>query len=323
MDKGFKLESNGASPPALAPLMSDHAALHAANMRGIVAVLVSMALFVLSDSVVKLAGEMMPATEIMALRGIMAVALMGSVAAMTVDRSKWHLMAQVRVVVRAVLEAVVAVLFLVALPHLPLADITAIQQVTPIVLTVLSAVVLKEAVGWRRWLAVMAGFVGVVLVIQPTAEGINVFALSALACAALVAVRDIVTRGLNPGIPTALVTFTTTLSVCIAGFVGSPLETWQTPSLFGFVLLAGSAVLVSLANIFIIRAFRGTEVSVVAPFRYAGVFWAIVLGFAIWGHVPNGLAIAGTVILVASGLYIMHREALRRRLARDLPESHG
>jgi drug/metabolite transporter (DMT)-like permease len=303
--------------------MTDHAALHATNMRGIVAVLVSMALFVLSDSVVKLAGEMMPATEIMAVRGVMAVLLMGGVAAATIDRSKWHLVAQPRVVIRASIEAIVAVLFLIALPQLPLADITAIQQVTPIVLTVLSAAVLKEVVGWRRWLAVLAGFVGVVLVIQPTAEGINLFALSALACAALVAVRDIITRGLDPGIPTALVTFTTTLSVCVAGFVGAPLQSWQTPTPFGFALLAASAVLVSLANIFIIRAFRGTEVSVVAPFRYAGVFWAIVLGFAIWGHIPNALAIAGTVILVASGLYIMHREALRRRLARDLPEPHG
>lgn len=303
--------------------MPDHSAHHAANMRGIVAVLVAMALFVLSDSVVKLAGEMMPATEIMALRGLMAVLLMGSVAAAIVDRTKWHLIAQVRVVVRAVIEAVVAALFLVALPHLPLADITAIQQVTPIVLTVLSALVLKEVVGWRRWLAVVAGFIGVLLVIQPTAEGINVFALSALACAALVAVRDIVTRGLDPAIPTVLVSFTTTLSVCLAGFAGSPLEIWSLPTPFGFALLAASAVLVSSANIFIIRAFRGTEVSVVAPFRYAGVFWAIVLGFAIWGHIPNGLAIGGTVLLVASGLYIMHREALRRRLARDLPEPHG
>jgi len=292
-------------------------------MRGIVAVLVAMALFVLSDSVVKLAGERMPATEIMALRGVMAVLLMGGVAGATVEIGRWHLIAQPRVVVRAVLEAAVAVLFLGSLPHLPLADITAIQQMTPIVLTVLSAVVLREDVGWRRWLAVVAGFAGVLLVIQPTGEGINIFAWSALACAALVAVRDLVTRRLAPGIPTALVTFTTTVSVCVAGFIGSPVETWSAPTRHGLTLLAMSAVLVSLANVFVIRAFRGTEVSVVAPFRYAGVLWAIALGFLIWGHVPNALALAGTAILVGSGLYIMHREALRRRAARDLPEPHG
>jgi len=292
-------------------------------MRGIVAVLVAMALFVLSDSVIKLAGAMMPATEIMAVRGVMAVVLMGSVAAATVDMNRWHQVAQARVIVRAVLEAAVAVLFLMSLPHLPLADITAIQQVTPIALTVLSAAVLREDVGWRRWAAVAAGFAGVVLVIQPTGEGINVFALSALACAVLVAVRDLVTRGLDPTIPTVLVSFSTTVSVCVAGFVGAPLEAWHVPSAKGLAFLAASAVLVSSANIFVIRAMRGTEISVVAPFRYAGVLWAIVLGFLIWGYVPNLLAMAGTAILVASGLYIMHREALRRRLARDLPEPHG
>jgi drug/metabolite transporter (DMT)-like permease len=303
--------------------MTDQASVHAANTRGIVAVMIAMALFVLSDSVVKLAGEMMPATEIMALRGVMAILLMGGIAIATVDRARWPLVAQPRVIVRAVIEAIVAALFLVALPHLPLADITAIQQVTPIVLTVLSALVLKEDVGWRRWLAVTVGFAGVLLVIQPTGEGINIYAISALACAALVAVRDLVTRKLDPAIPTALVTFTTTLSVCLAGFGGAPLETWHMPTPYGFGLLAASAVLVSSANVFVIRAFRGTEMSVVAPFRYAGVLWAIVLGFLIWGHVPNALAMVGTAVLVGSGLYIMHREALRRRVARDLPEPHG
>ena len=296
--------------------MTDHTT-HVANMRGIVAVLLAMALFVLSDSVVKLAGETLPVTQIMSLRGVMAVALMGGLAAATVDVARWHLIAQPRVMLRAGLEATVAVLFLIALPKLPLADITAIQQVTPIALTVLSALVLKEAVGWRRWLAVLAGFAGVLMVIQPTGQGINVFALSALGCAILVSVRDLVTRKLDPAIPTALVSFTTTLSVCLAGFAGAPLQTWVMPDWRLLALLAASAVLVSLANIFIIRAFRGTEVSVVAPFRYAGVLWAITLGFLIWGHVPNALALAGTAILVASGLYIMHRETLRRRQARS------
>lgn len=291
--------------------MTDQA-IHAANTRGIFAVLAAMALFLMSDTVVKLAGEMMPATEIMALRGLMAVLLMGSVAVATIEPSRWHLMAEPTVVLRATIETLVAVLFLLSLPHLLLADMTAIQQVTPIVLTLLSALILKEQVGWRRWLAVLAGFTGVVLVIQPAGQGFNVFALLALACAVLVATRDLVTKRLDPSIPTTVVTFTTTLSVCLVGFMGSPLEVWHTPSIYGLALLAASAIFVSLANIFIIRGFRGTEVSVVAPFRYSGVLWAIAFGYLVWGQVPNALAIAGTTILVASGLYIMHRESLRR-----------
>src|SRR5262249_50297592 len=156
-------------------------------------------------------------------------------------------------------------------------------------LTVLSALFLGESVGWRRWLAVATGFAGVLLVIQPTGEGINTYALLALGCAVGVAIRDLVTRGLDPSIPTTLVSFTTTLSVCLTGLIGAPLETWTMPSAYSMTLLAASAVLVSSANLFVINAFRGTEVSVVAPFRYAGVIWAIVLGFLIWGHIPNAV----------------------------------
>ena len=131
----------------------------------------------------------------MAVRGLMAVVLMGAVVAATVDVDRWHLVLRPLVAVRAIIEAVLATFFLIALPHLPLGDITVIMQVTPLILTVLSAIVLREAVGWRRWLAVAVGFVGVVLVAQPIGAGRqHLCRLSRLIVAALVAVRDIVTR---------------------------------------------------------------------------------------------------------------------------------
>ncbi|MEQ1865350.1 MAG: EamA family transporter, partial [Micropepsaceae bacterium] len=190
---------------------------HAANLRGIVSLLIAMALFIGSDTVVKLAGATTPVTEIMAVRGMMAAVLMGLVVAATVRVDRWHLVLQPLVAVRAIIEAVVATFFLIALPHLALGDITVIMQITPLVLTVLSAIVLREAVGWRRWVAVAVGFVGVVLVAQPSAQGVNIYAACALLVAALVAVRDIVTRYLDPSIPTAAVTFATTISVCLLG----------------------------------------------------------------------------------------------------------
>lgn len=295
--------------------------IRAANMRGIIALLCGQALFVGSDSVIKLAGDLMPATEIMAVRGLIAVALMGAYVAATIDISRWRLLLRRLVIARATLEAGLAFLFVISLPHMPLADITVIQQVTPLVLTVLSAIVLREAVGWRRWLAVAVGFTGVVLVIQPTGQGVNFYALTALLCAIFVAFRDLITRRLHDAIPTALVTFGSTISVCLAGFVGAPFEPWQPLSLYGTALLAGSAVLVSTANMFVVRAFRGVEVSVVSPFRYAAVVWATIFGFLIWGHVPNELAIAGTLVIIASGLYTMHREA-RRPKPRSNLHSH-
>ena len=299
---------------------------HAANLRGIVSLLIAMALFIGSDTVVKLAGATTPVTEIMAVRGMMAAVLMGLVVAATVRVDRWHLVLQPLVAVRAIIEAIIATLFLIALPHLPLGDITVIMQITPLVLTVLSAIVLREAVGWRRWVAVAVGFVGVVLVAQPSAQGVNIYAACALLVAVLVAVRDIVTRYLDPSIPTAAVTFATTISVCLLGFAGAPLENWTPLSDHTLVLLAASAVLVSGANIFVIRAFRGVDVSVVSPFRYAAVVWAVLFGFLVWGDIPNALAVAGTLIIVASGLYTMHRETRHMRrpeVAEVLPDPHG
>ena len=281
-------------------------------MRGIIALLSAQALFTGSDSVVKLAGDLMPATEIMALRGALAVILMGAYIAATIDINYWRLVLRPLVVSRATLEALLAFLFVTALPHMPLAEITVIQQVTPLVLILLSALVLREIVGWRRWLAVAVGFAGVGLVVQPTGQGLNISALAALLCAVLVAVRDLITRSLHESIPTALVTFGSTISVCLAGFAGAPFEPWQPLSGYGAALLAVSAILVSVASMFIVRAFRGVEVSAVAPFRYAAVVWATLLGFLIWGQVPNALAVIGTLVIIASGLYTMHREALRR-----------
>jgi len=285
--------------------------IRAKNVRGIIALLCGQALFVGSDSVIKLAGDLMPATEIMAVRGLFAVLLMGGLVAGTIGLDRWPLLLKPLVLVRATLEAMLAFLFVLSLPHMPLPDITVIQQITPLVLTIMAAFLLREVVGWQRWLAVAIGFGGVALVIQPTGQGVNFYAFTALLCAVFVAFRDLITRRLHDGIPTALVTLGSTISVCAGGFAGAPFERWQSLSAYGLSLLAVSAVLVSIANMFVVRAFRGVEVSVVSPFRYAAVVWATLLGFLIWGHVPNALAVVGTLVIVGSGLYTMHREALR------------
>lgn len=261
----------------------------------------------------KLAGALMPATQIMALRGLMAVALSAAVLAITVDRSRWKLAAQPLVAVRAGLEGVSAALFIISLPHLKLGDITVFMQFTPLSITLLAAVVLGERVGWRRWMAIGVGFIGVVLVAQPGGASFSVYSITAIMVALLISVRDLVTRRLDPAIPTPAITLTTTMSVCALGFLGSPLQAWQPVQAGTLWLLAGSAVLVTAANVTIIRAFRGTDVTVVSPFRYFGVLWALVLGYAIWRDTPNMLAIAGTMLIVGSGLYTMHRESLRMR----------
>ncbi|MFN9357492.1 MAG: EamA family transporter, partial [Alphaproteobacteria bacterium] len=115
--------------------------------------LLSQALFVSSDSFVKLIGTDMPPGQIMALRGLMAVTLAGSVLVATVERARWRLALTPLVGVRAGLESVSAALFIMSLPHLPLSDITVFMQFTPLSITLLAALLLREHVGWRRWAA--------------------------------------------------------------------------------------------------------------------------------------------------------------------------
>jgi drug/metabolite transporter (DMT)-like permease len=131
--------------------------------------------------------------------------------------------------------------------------------------------------------------------------------------ALIISVRDLITRRLDPAIPTPAITLTTTLAVCLLGFASAPFETWVPLSWNMLGLLAGSAILVTTANAAIIRAFRGTDVTVVSPFRYFGVLWAVAIGFAVWGEIPDPLAICGTMLIVGSGLYTMHREQIRMR----------
>ena len=275
--------------------------------------LVSQALFVSSDSFVKLLGEALPPGQIMALRGVLAVSLAFSILLATVEPARWRLALTPMVGLRAGLEATSAALFIMSLPHLALSDITVFMQFTPLSITLLAAIVLREHVGWRRWSAIGVGFLGVLLVAQPGGTDFSPYAISAIMVALIISVRDLITRRLDPAIPTPAITLTTTLAVCLLGFASAPFETWVPLSWNMLGLLTGSAILVTTANAAIIRAFRGTDVTIVSPFRYFGVLWAVAIGFAVWGEIPDPLAICGTMLIVGSGLYTMHREQIRMR----------
>ena len=287
----------------------------AANLRGIFAMLISQALFLMSDSIVKLAGETLAPSQIMAVRGMMAVYLVGAILVATVSWRKWYMVLRPLVVIRAIIEGAVAVFFLISLPHLQLGQITVISQVTPLILTVLSAVLLGEMVGRARWLAVAMGFVGVVLVAQPTTQGVSIHVVGALIMALLVVARDLVTRFIDAKVPTGVVTFTSTVAVCLMGFAGLETQPWAPLSTISVTLLAASAILVTLGIVFVVIAFRDVEVSVVSPFRYSAVVWATLFGYLLWNEQPNDIAIIGTALIILAGLYAMHQEtrALRRQ----------
>jgi drug/metabolite transporter (DMT)-like permease len=286
--------------------------LHTNNVAGIVSMLVCQALFVANDALVKLATTSLPATEIMALRGLVASAIVAAATHRTGALFRHHLYGSRRVLLRSVLEALVALTYLVALAHIPLPTIITILQATPLILVAASGVLLGEHVGWRRWTAVSVGFIGVVAVVRPGTGSFD-YVWLALLTVIFMAARDLITRRIHAGIPSSIVTLMTTGFVGLAGFIGAAFQDWKPLDATNAFYLVAAAVLVAAANHMLIRALRLGEISVVSPYRYSAIVWATALGVAIWGDVPDAWAFAGTALIVAAGIYTFHRETRVRR----------
>lgn len=295
---------------------ADALGLLAANRRGIGWMCVAMGLFIVNDTIVKYVSQSMPTTQLIFVRGLMASVLIFAVARALGATRRIHEITRGTVAVRALVEAFASLLYLWALFNMPIANATAINLASPLIITVLAVIFLREPVGWRRWSAIAAGFAGVLLVIQPAGEGFNVFALVCLLGTFFHAVRDLLTRRIEPGIPSILISLSTAIAVGVLAGVLSIFEGWQSFGLRELALLACAAVFLAGGYYAIIQCMREGEMSLIAPFRYTGLLWAVVLGFAVWGDVPNALAWSGITLLIGSGIYVLHRERVRVREAR-------
>jgi drug/metabolite transporter (DMT)-like permease len=208
--------------------------------------------------------------------------------------------------------------FFYAFGVLPLADVVSIGFAAPILLTALAGPLLGERVGWRRWSAVIAGFLGVLIMLRPTGE-IAFGSLIALAgtfgyTLTIVAIRQL-SRTESAG---TIVFYFSALSTLGAGLL-LPFD-WRTPDAAGWGVLVAIGLLGGFAQIFMTRAFALGPASVVAPFDYVAILWATLLGWSFWGEVPDEATAAGAAVVVASGLYILRREAIRAAQATRTPE---
>lgn len=286
----------------------------AANRRGILAASVAFALFVGSDACFKLLTQRLPIGEAIAIRGLLSTSIVCAFIA-----SQGRLAAALafasdrKVLLRASIEGVVVALFVSGVTLMALAQFTVILQATPLIATMLAALYLKEQVGWRRWSATLVGFGGVLMVMRPQSGSVGLAELLALSCAILVAVRDLVTRGIGSHIPGEAVVLATAFASFPVGvilFIASGRDL-LIPTGFEAGLLLASAIFSNVGHVLLVRAFRTAEMSVVAPFRYLAIAYATALGYVIFGEVPPVASIAGALVIVASGLYTLHRERVR------------
>ena len=289
-----------------------------ANARGALWMMVAMAAYVTNDAFMKgLAGQV-PLFQAILLRGVFATLMIGALAAMRGElRHRVAPADRPLLALRLVGEVGGTVFFLNALFHMPIANATAILQAIPLAVTLGAALFLGEAVGWRRWLAVTAGFLGVLVIVRPGAEGFNVYAFSALAAVGFMALRDLVTRRFTAAIPSTFIALTTAVAITLASGAGAALTgEWVALSPAVLLRLALAAVFLFTGYLFIVMAVREGEVSAVAPFRYTILLWAMAYGWAFFGERPDAPTLIGAALIVATGLYTFHRERRRAEAAR-------
>jgi drug/metabolite transporter (DMT)-like permease len=285
----------------------------AANRRGMIALTFGMASYTVNDAFVKLVARALPVGEVLFLRGLVSIAGLLAVIGMTGGLRHLATSATRMVMLRSLFDALATVFFIAALVNMKIADLSAVVMTTPLILTALAAIMLGDRVGWRRWLAVGVGLTGTLFIVKPGAGAFDMWALAGLAAAFFGATRDLTTRRLDPGVSSLVVGLYGTVAVTLSGAAIGLGESWAFPNREQWTMIAIAAMFLGLGTYLVVHAFRGVEIAAVAPFRYTLLIWMGIAGYVAFGEVPDRWALAGAVLIVLSGLYAMHREAMRRR----------
>lgn len=273
--------------------------------------------FTVNDLFVKLLGETLPVFEIIAIRGLFICVFLliwfgYSFAQKNIpkvpSKNQWP-----RIILRAVLEVLATIAFLIALVKISFAEVSGVMQSLPLLVTLGAALFLGEAVGWRRWLAIIVGLFGVMVIIRPGFSGFQSATLLVVLSVVFAAARDLITRTLPADVNSYWVTVATAISVALFGFVATTLlGEWQPITLGQYGLIFSAASFLIVGYQCIIHAMRVGEVATVTPFRYTSLLWAILFGFVFFAETPDKLTIIGSLIVVSTGLFAWYRE---RRLA--------
>ncbi|MEQ1938547.1 DMT family transporter [Mesorhizobium sp. CN5-321] len=278
--------------------------------------IVSTGSYIVNDTMMKLATAGLPPYEVLFLRGA-AATLWGIPMLLALGYGRqMPLMMEKRVLARNALELGAILAYVVALANMQIADSTALGQVTPLLVMLGASLLFGERIGAVRMLLIGLGFVGAIMIAQPTMQGISVYALLALANAALAAARDLAGRRVASETPGMIVAISAVLVVLAgAGIAHLLTERWVVPGPHHLLLMAGAGFFLIFGHFFIFMAYRTGPTGVVAPFYYCFTVWAVVSGLLVFGQLPNMLAVGGIVLVVGSGLAIVLLDGRKRRLA--------
>lgn len=301
------------------------------NLIGIMCVLGGTFALGVQDMIIKLISGTYPLHEIGFVRSVFAILLTcvflrmeGGFLQLKSSRPGTHL-------ARGVLLICANMAYFLGLASMPLGDAAAIFFSAPLIITLLAVPFLGEQIGPRRWLAVLVGMIGVVIMLRPGSDAIRLIGLLPLLAAVCYASIQILARKLGAIENASVMSFY--VQVCFIAFslafgivFGSGwmsggnnatmeflFRAWSVPDAFGFAMMVACGLLVGAGGYLLSHAYRIAQVRTVASFEYAGLPFAVLLGFIVWGDLPDGLSIVGILLIAASGLYVFFRENMPRK----------
>ena len=275
-------------------------------LAGILLMLLGDFLFALNDARGKWLVASFSVGQVVLVRSIGAFFVLGPMIARQGVGRLFHVDRPVLQVLRVVTTTLDTALFYAAVVYLPLADVMSFYMAGPIYVAALSHLLLGERVGWRRWSAILLGFVGVLIMLQPTPAALSPASVFALVGSLAFAFAIILSRVLRGTSDTTLVTWQTLGTLAVGAVLA--IGTWRTAGGFdvGAMLLLG--IVSCAAHLLITRALKLAPASTLAPLHYTLLLWAVVFGFAFFGDVPGTRILAGSAIVVVAGLFIFHRQ---------------
>lgn len=280
---------------------------HSEPLKGILAMIASALLLTLNDATTKWLTQSNEVLVVLALRQLFSLLLIAIYIHFITGWGTLKVVNRQGMVWRSVFFVATTATIVLSFSLLPLVLVTAIAFASPLFVVAFSHLFTNEAVGQRRWLATIAGFAGMLMIVQPWASGFELLIILPVLVAIFAGVRDVITRGLSQTESSISILLWSNLAVVTFAFAATTIQGWHAITGMSALIMMLNGTLNAGAHFLMIESLRLGEASLVSPFRYSGLIWATILGLVFWGEYPDRWTLAGAALLVASGIYIIER----------------
>ena len=280
------------------------------NLTGALFMSISMAGYVTNDAFMKLVGSELGLAQTIFIRGVYCSIFIFVLFIFKNEKNLIECFNHFKIItVRSLLELFATIFFLIALINMSFANVNAILQTLPLVITITASFLLKETIGHKRAIAIVVGFLGVLLIIKPGTNDFNSYSILAIFAVLSVTFRDILTRKMPKKLPALFLSLVTSILVTLTtGIYLICFKIWEPIDFYILINLGLAAIFLMIGYFFSVETMRFGEVSFVSPFRYTLIIWAMLIGYFFFKEKIDFLSLIGIFFIVFSGLFVLYRE---------------